>query len=57
MPDATYASRLRYLDAHDVNDAVVDFDGMEVRGTNNEDLGSIDGFIVDSINRQASTTR
>ena len=52
MPDATYASRLRYLDAHDVNDSVVDFDGMEVRGHNDEELGHIDGFIVDAINRR-----
>ena len=56
MAHASYASRLRYLDAKDldnaVSDDVVDFDGMDVRGTNNEDLGHIDGFIVDSISRR-----
>ena len=52
MAHASYASRLRYLDAHDVNDEAVDFDGMNVRGTNNEELGHIDGFIIDSISRR-----
>jgi len=43
-----YVSRLRYLDADDVDDSVVDFDGLDVRGRDNEKLGDIDGFIVDS---------
>lgn len=47
MQHATYASHLRYLDADDVDDAVVDFDGLDVRGRDDEKLGDIDGFVVD----------
>ena len=47
MPQTTFASRLRYLDAGDVDDSVVDFDGLDVRGRDNEKLGDIDGFVVD----------
>jgi hypothetical protein len=47
MESRTYASRLRYLDADDVDDSVVDVDGLDVRGTNGEKLGDVDGFIVD----------
>ena len=47
MADTTFASRLRYLDAGDVDDSVVNFDGLDVRGRDNEKLGDIDGFIVD----------
>lgn len=47
MGNATYASRLRYLDADDVDDAVVDYDGMNVYGTDGHKIGDVDGFIVD----------
>lgn len=47
MEHATYASRLRYLDADDVDDSTVDFDGLDVRGHDDAKLGDIDGFIVD----------
>lgn len=47
MEHASYASRLRYLDADDVDDSVVDFDGLEVRGREGEKLGDVNGFIVD----------
>jgi PRC-barrel domain len=47
MAATTFASRLRYLDADDVDDSVVDFDGLAVRGQDNEKLGDIEGFIVD----------
>ncbi len=47
METTTYASRLRYLDADDVDDDVVDFDELDVRGYGDEKLGAIDGFIVD----------
>src|SRR5687768_14209489 len=47
MEHASYASRLRYLDADDVDDSVVDFDGLEVRGREGERLGDVNGFIVD----------
>jgi hypothetical protein len=44
----TYASRLRYLDADDVNDPAIEYDGMEVRGPEGDKLGDLDGFIVDA---------
>lgn len=47
MEQMTYASRLRYLDADDVDDSVIDFDGLDVRGTDNAKLGDVDGFLVD----------
>lgn len=48
MATETYASRLRYLDADDLDDSTVSFDGLDVRGANDEKLGDLDGFIVDS---------
>jgi hypothetical protein len=47
METSSYASRLRYLDADDVDDSVVNFDGLDVRGHDGEKLGGVDGFIVD----------
>ena len=47
MAQMTYASRLRYLDADDLDDSVVDFDGLDVRGSDNAKLGDVDGFLVD----------
>jgi hypothetical protein len=47
MERTTYASRLRYLDADDLDDSVVDFDGLDVRGTDDSKLGEVDGFLVD----------
>jgi PRC-barrel domain protein len=47
METGSYASRLRYLDADDVDDSVVDFDGLTVCGRDGEKLGAVDGFIVD----------
>jgi hypothetical protein len=48
MDHTTYASRLRFLDAEDVHDAVVDYDGLGVRAPNGDKLGDVDGFIVDA---------
>ena len=48
MEHTTYASRLRYLDADDVDDAVVDYDGLDVEGPTGDKLGDVDGFIVDT---------
>jgi hypothetical protein len=39
---------LRYLDADDLDDTTVDFDGMNVESPTGENLGEVDGFIVDS---------
>ena len=47
MDQTTYASRLRYLDADDLDDSDVDFDGLDVRGTDGEKLGEVAGFLVD----------
>ena len=47
MAQMTYASRLRYLDADDLDDSVVDFDNLDVRGTDDARLGDVDGFLVD----------
>jgi len=43
-PDRT---RLRYVDAGDLDDSTVDFDGLDVRNTAGEKLGDVDGFILD----------
>jgi hypothetical protein len=48
MEHTTYASRLRFLDAADVDDTVVDYDGLEVIGPDEERIGEVDGFIVDA---------
>ena len=48
MEQARYASRLRYLDAQDVDDSYVDFDGLDVRGRDNEKLGDTEGFILNA---------
>jgi hypothetical protein len=39
---------LRYVDADDINDDTIDFDGMDVASPTGEHLGNLDGFIVDS---------
>jgi len=49
MEHATYASRLRYLDADDVGDSSIDFGRLDVRSKDDTKLGVIDGFIVDSV--------
>ena len=47
MDGMTYASRLRYLDAKDVDDSVVNFSKLDVRGADGTKLGDIDGFVID----------
>lgn len=47
MENTTYASRLRYLDADDLDDSEVDFDDLDVYGTDGEKLGELDGFLVE----------
>jgi len=39
---------LKYLDASDIEDADVDFDGMQIESPTGEKLGEAEGFIVDS---------
>jgi PRC-barrel domain len=48
MEHATYASRLRYLAADDVDDSVVDYDGLDVQGPDGARIGDVAGFIVDA---------
>jgi hypothetical protein len=43
----TYASGLRYLDADDLDDSVIEFDDLDVVGTNGDHLGELDGFLVE----------
>lgn len=44
-----WQSRLRYVDADDISAPQIDFDGLKVRNEAMETLGSVDGFIVDSV--------
>ena len=41
-------THLRYLDADDIDDSAVDFDGLDVRGPDGK-LGDLDGFVLDSL--------
>ena len=54
MDRPAYAARLRYLDADDVDDAVVDYDGLDVYGRDGEKIGDVDGFIIDAEARRVS---
>jgi PRC-barrel domain protein len=38
---------LRYVDADDLDDSTIDFDGMDVESNTGEKLGDVDGFIID----------
>ena len=49
MDITSISSRLRYLDASDVDDPNVNFDGLPVRGTGGHVLGDLDGFLVDEM--------
>jgi len=49
MNTTPYSERLRYLDAADLDDSSLDFSSLEVRGSDERDLGDLDGFIVDSL--------
>jgi hypothetical protein len=54
MNQPTYASRLRYLDAGDVDDAVVNYDGLNVYGPDGHKIGDVDGFIIDADARRVN---
>lgn len=47
MENSTYARRLRYVDADDLTDDVVDYESLDVLGPDGERIGDLDGFIVD----------
>ena len=38
---------LRYIDASDLDNSQLHFDGMEVQGLDNQKLGKVDGFVID----------
>jgi hypothetical protein len=52
MDNSTHSTGLRYLDADDVDDAVVDFDGLDVYGSDGHKVGDVDGFIIDAGERR-----
>ena len=54
MNQSTYASRFRYLDADDVDDAEVDYDGLDVYGPDGQKVGDVDGFIIDAEARRVN---
>lgn len=47
MQHQPFASGLRYLDADEVDDSVIDFHNLDVHGPDEDKLGTIDGFIID----------
>jgi hypothetical protein len=48
MTESRYASRFRYLDAADVGDVVVNFEGLTVLGADGGRIGDVEGFVVDA---------
>jgi len=54
MTESRYASRFRYLGAADVDDAVVNFDGLTVLGADGQVIGDVDGFVVDAAARRVN---
>ena len=48
MAPTTYAARLRYLAADEVDNSDINFSKLEVRGRDDARLGEVDGFIVDA---------
>ena len=40
---------LRYVDAGDLDNTLITFDGMEVDGVDRQKLGKVDGFIIDKL--------
>lgn len=47
MEQPNFASRLRYLEAADIDDSVVDFHNLDVLGPDAGNIGTVDGFIID----------
>jgi len=43
---------LRYVDAGDLDDSVIDFDGLDVENAGGEKLGDVNGFILDADSAQ-----
>jgi hypothetical protein len=49
MADTPYSSRLRYLDASKADDSSITFDHLPIYGWGREQLGHLDGFVVDAV--------
>jgi hypothetical protein len=47
MEHTTHTSRLRYLDADDLDDSIGRFNDLEVYGNDGAQLGELDGFLVE----------
>jgi len=54
MNESRYASRFRYLNAADVDDAVVNFDRLAVVGADGAQIGDVEGFVVDVYARRVN---
>ncbi|HWK10930.1 MAG TPA: PRC-barrel domain-containing protein [Vicinamibacterales bacterium] len=48
MAATPFSERLRFLDADDLDDSDVDFATLDVHGSDDRDLGDLEGFIVDT---------
>ena len=48
MAQTTYAARLRYLAADEVDNSDINFRKLDIRGRDDSSLGEVDGFIVDA---------
>jgi hypothetical protein len=53
LAETPFSSRLRFLDADDLDDSTVDFSTLDVYGSDDRDLGDLDGFIVDTLSGRA----
>ncbi len=42
-----HSSRLQSVDADEIGSEVVDFDGLKVRTPDGDELGDVDGFVID----------
>lgn len=47
LAETPFDSRLRFLDADDLDDSTVAFSSLDVYGSDDRELGDLDGFIVD----------
>jgi hypothetical protein len=48
MAESPFSSRLRFLDADDLDDSTIDFSTLDVHGSDDTDLGDLSGFMVDT---------
>jgi len=53
LSETPFSSRLRFLDADDLDDSTVDFSTLDVYGSDDRELGDLDGFIVDTQSSRA----